>query len=104
MPRQLQQKRYKMGTWKRPLAEGQVCEDQRAEFNPKLGRGKVEAKAEAVEEIAVEAEAEVPVQAEVKVPKGKKAKEEAVTEEAPVALEDEAVLDEAEATEVVEAE
>lgn len=93
-----------MGTYKRPLADGQVCEDQRAEFNPKLGRGRVEAKAEAVEEVAVETEAEAQVKAEAKVPKGKKAKEEAVTEEAPVVLEDEVVLDEAESTEVVEAE
>lgn len=55
-----------MGTWKRPLPEGVVCEDSRLEFNPKLGAGKAET-----------AKPEVAVEAEEKPAKGKKAKEEA---------------------------
>ena len=59
-----------MGTWKRPLPEGAVCEDQRVAFNPTLGSGKAE-----------EAKTEVAVEVEAKPAKGKKAKKEVVDAE-----------------------
>lgn len=63
-----------MGTWKRLLEDGQVCEDSRVEFNPTLGQGKPV-------EVIAEVEAPAPV-------KGKKNK---VEIEAPVVIEEPAI-------------
>lgn len=61
-----------MATYKRPLKDGETCEDSRVAYNPFLGQGAAEAPAVAEAPVAPKAakkakEAEVPVEPEAEV-------------------------------------
>lgn len=61
-----------MGTYKRPLADGEICQDSRVAYNPSLGQGTAETPVAAEAPVAPKAtkkakEAEVPVEPEAEV-------------------------------------
>lgn len=63
-----------MATYKRPLKDGETCEDSRVAYNPFLGQGTAKAEAPVVAEAPVAPkaakkakEAEVPVEPEAEV-------------------------------------
>lgn len=83
-----------MGTYKRPLADGEICQDSRVAFNPFLGLGK-----DGDQEVKPLGKATAePAVAALKTPKKAKASDEPVVE-APVETVVETVEPEAEAAE-----